>query len=181
MEEKWAKKLIENGTIRLNPLEYYQNLENDELGDSKEGLGELSSKGHPYNVSSGNKVFVWCSALPETSLSTLLDLDPKYDSVIRATNPIELTKRIMSSLIDKGFSVCPPHLGSVYYTRSDEVDMQSVQSQLWHWNVFQKRKKYTHQNEYRLVFTDISFTVEKNQPIDLEIGSCADIIQRIKT
>lgn len=181
MEKQWAEKLIKNGTVRLNSLEFYQNLENDELGDSTEGLGELKSKGHPYNVSSVNKIFVWCGALPDASFPTLLSLDTKYDTVIRVVNPLEFTKRIELALIDKDYSFAHPHIGSINYSRSDEVDMKSVQSQFFHWNVFQKRKKYTHQNEYRLAFTDTSFTLENDEPIDLEIGSCLDLVQLIKT
>jgi hypothetical protein len=181
MERKWAVELVDNGVIRLNSLEFYQTLENDQLGDTKEGLGEFFSSGHPYNVSSGNKVFVWCSAFPQTPKPTLLELYPKYDSIISVKNPIEFTKRIMAALSTKGYSFSLPHLGAVNYSRSTEVGIESVKSQLWHWNVFQKRESYVHQNEFRFAFTDTSFNLEQSGPIDIKIGPCSDIVACIKT
>ena len=181
MEKYWADKLISTGVIRLNSIEFYQTLESDELGDNMEGLGELISGSHPYTSTSGNRVFIWCAAKPDTNQSTLLGLDSQYDTVIKISDPVTFTKRIAAALRYKGYSLPLPHIGEVNYNRSDEVNIDVVQSQSWQWHVFQKQEKYAHQNEFRLAFTDTSFKLNSLEPIDLEVGPCSDIIACIQT
>lgn len=181
MESVWAKKLIAEGSIKLSPLSYYQNLENAELGDCLEGLGELRVNSHPYSTDSINEIFVWCCANPKTDKSTLLSLDSKYDVVIKITNTVEFIKRIAEALHSNNYSFSHPQVGKVNYNRSSETTIESLQQQLWQWNAFQKNCAYEHQNEFRVVFSDLSFTLPQGEAIDLVIGSCEDIIVLIET
>jgi len=174
MERQFAEALIYGGEIRLNSVDYYQKLENEELGDRLEGLGELVFSNHPYSISSGNPVFIWCSALPDSDFDTLLNLDKKYDSIIRINDPLEFSLRIFSAL-SKIYKIAPPHVGMVNYNRSVEVDKNTLNSQPWHWNLFQKRLIYSHQNEYRFTFTDLSYKADSRKPLDINIGNCEDI------
>lgn len=179
MESKWAEQLIKNGSVRLNPLSYYQSLESEELGDNLEGLGELRVDGHPYSMSSINETFVWCCANPETDHATLLSLDDNYDVIIKISDPIEFVKRISKALREAGYEFSSPHAGRINYNRSDEVTLPTLQEQMWEWNSFQKSLSYQHQNEFRFVFTELSFSMDEVAPIDLSIGNCEDIIELV--
>lgn len=180
MESVWAKKLITQGNIRLSPLSYYQNLESNELGDNLEGLGELHVNSHPYSTDSINEVFVWCCANPETKFSTLLSLDSAYDVIIKITNPVEFVKRISAALRANDYTSSHPQVGRVNYNRSDEVTRDSLQQQLWQWNTFQKTVSYEHQNEFRVVLSDLSFNLPQGEAINLSLGNCEDIIELIE-
>ena len=181
MESVWARKLITEGVIRLNSLSYYHSLESVELGDSLEGLGELQVNAHTYSTSSLNETFAWCSANPDTDCTDLLALDENYNVVIKISDIAEFVKRIVSALVTKRYSFSPPQIWHVTYNRSTEVTMETLQSQQWQWSSFQKTSSYSHQNEFRVVFSDLSFELEQGEPIDLIIGDCADIIEFIET
>tara|TARA_R110001583_G_scaffold181006_1_gene338220 strand:+ start:1208 stop:1855 length:648 start_codon:yes stop_codon:yes gene_type:complete len=150
MENEWAEKLVSEGIIRLGSLSYYQKLDNDDLGDPLEGEGEFVINGKAYSTGSINKHYVWCAAQPKTKHSTLLDLDKKYDVIVKVSDVPYLVERIVNALLEKGFSISLPHLGRINYNRSSKANLKSLNSQRWLWNCFQKRKKYQHQNEYRI-------------------------------
>ena len=183
MELKWAKELLSNGSLRLSPLSYYQALESAELGDKLEGLGEFSNNNGTYSASTINEVFVWCGAMPSSKASDLLKLDDNYNVIIKINNVSQFVGRIALALEEQNFNFAIPHIGEVYYNRSSEVPIEMIRNQMIHWNSFQKEESYSHQKEYRLVLSDLSFSLEKNEegtsvlPIDLSIGNCADIIQ----
>ncbi|CED58033.1 hypothetical protein [Vibrio sp. 10N.222.52.C12] len=181
MELTWAKKLITKGIIRLNSLSFYQGIESVELGDSLEGLGELTVNNHQYSTSSLNEVFIWCCANSNTKHSTLLGLDKHYDSIIKITNITKFVNRIAEQLRHDKYNFSNPHIGKVNYNRSLEVTKESLQNQKWQWNTFQKSQNYEHQNEFRIVFSDLSFKLEQAISIDLVIGNCEDIIELIET
>ncbi len=180
MESKWATKLISEGVIRLNSLSYYHNLESAELGDSMEGLGELQVNAHPYSTSSINEHFVWCSASPDSDCMVLLALDDSYNVVIKINDIAEFVKRIFSSLKTKKYKFSPPQIGRVTYDRSNEVTMENLKDLQWQWSSFQKSDSYSHQNEFRFVFSDLSFELEQGKSINLIIGNCSDIIEFIE-
>ncbi|EPZ7321235.1 hypothetical protein ACXR5E_003907 [Vibrio mimicus] len=181
MHSKWADKLIEQGLIRLNSLSYYQNLDNKELGDALEGKGELRVKSRQYSMSSNNELFVWCCANPESKPEVLLSLDKSYDVVVKVANPIEFIKRISLALEKGGYKFTIPQVGRVNYNRGFEVTLDSLQNRQWQWNAFQKVETYSHQNEYRFVFSKLSCGLEREAPINLCLGDCSDIIERIET
>lgn len=181
MASEWAEKLVIDGNIRLGSLSFYQQLDNDDLGDPLEGQGEFVVNGHVYNTGSINKHYVWCAALPKTQHAILTDLAEEYDVIVKINDVPALVERIVNALHNKGFSIALPHLGRINYNRSCETTLESMNSELWLWNCFQKRKKYEHQNEYRIVITDCSFEIENDEPLDLNIGSCVDIMEVVKT
>ncbi len=176
MESKWAAKLLNEGAIRLYSIKYYQTLESHELGDVNEGRGMLHLNGHQMQMGSTNEVFIWCGALPNTSVATLKGLNSSYNTIIRITNVIEFTNRIVCALYDFGFK-WHTHLGQVTYNRGDEVSKETLNRQKWHYNIFQKSAKYEHQREYRLAFTNISFQQINKKWIALSIGSSKDIMK----
>ena len=63
---EWAQKLRNEGKIYLHSFDYYQLLENPELGDKNEGQGLYYLNGHPMETGSSNEVFIWCGSLPAT-------------------------------------------------------------------------------------------------------------------
>lgn len=129
MENKWAKDLVNRGMIRLSPLSYYRDLESSELSDKNEGQGELRVASHFYNASSLNEDFVWCSATPDTVSDKLLDLDDRYDTIIKILNPVEFISRIKNKLLEMEGKFSLPHAGRVIYNRTKEVTHDVLQSQ----------------------------------------------------
>jgi len=180
MESQWAQLLLHEGELRLCPLSFYQALESDELGDRLEGQGELCVNSHPYSVTSLNENFVWCCSNPDSQYSTLLDLDDGYDVVIKVSNTTEFVNRIATALREKGYNFSIPQVGRVSYNRTSEITLESLQSQKWQWNVFQKSPSFQHQNEYRFVFSELSLELPKGEAICLSIGNCEDIIELVK-
>ncbi len=179
MDSEWAHKLIEQGIIRLNSLTYHQNLERQKHNDSSTVNGTLSITPQTPNANTTNKSFIWCSALPNTKTSVLLGLDETYDVVIKITNIEDFIARITNALVLKGYAMAMPRLGKLSYHHRDAVceDNVSVNDPLWRRYTFQKPIKYNHQNEFRLVYTDTTSTLSADEPIDLVIGPCADIIE----
>lgn len=180
MEREWAEKLVEQGLIRLNALEYYQNFENKELGDNLEGKGELLVAEHQFNAESINTHYIWCGARPGTNRSLLLGMDDKYDVIVRINDVRKFTSKILAGLLNNGYVVSRPQLGKINYNRSADVNLTAVKEQKWLWNCFQKQKEYFHQNEYRIVFSDLSMSKNSTSPIDLKIGPCKDFIKLFK-
>lgn len=175
-ELKWAKKLRDEGSIRLNSVRFYQVLEKPELGDSNEGCGMLRLNGNPMVTGSTNEVFIWCSAMPDTSIEVLKSLNKTYDTIIRVSDVEDFVSRIMTALKELKYTFLP-HLGQVIYSRGEEVSKKTLNDQKWHYNIFQKSSNFVHQNEYRMSFTNISFNRIGKEYLDINIGNCNDIVQ----
>ena len=172
---KWALKLRDEGCIRLNSVEFYQTLENPELGDINEAKGMLKVDGHPMEVGSVNEVFIWCSSIPEASPKILKDLNDSYDAIVRIHDVEKFVTRIVSTAKLAGL-ILYPQLGKVNYNRGEEVSKEALNNQRWHYNVFQKSSDYAHQVEYRLSFSNITFQRIEKSHLDLSLGKCNDII-----
>lgn len=178
-ERVWATRLRDEGVIRLNSVEHYRRVESDELGDSHEGRGIFHVDGHQYTSASVNEVYIWCCALPDTSVDVLKNLSSTYDCIITIMDPIKFTMRINAELRKLGI-VFLPHLGKVAYTRGAEVSKRVLNAQKFSYNIFQKATVHAHQAEYRLSFTNVSFRRLELQHLDLELGDCSDVV-RIET
>lgn len=170
-----AISLRDEGCIRLSSVEYYQDIENPEIGDINEGNGMLMLNGHPMATGSANDVFIWCSAEPDTSPEVLRNLNPSYDAIIRILNPEEFVKRIISTAKLAGYRLTP-HIGKVNYNRGEEVSRDVLNNQQWHYNVFQKSNDYVHQREYRMSFSNFTFQKIETKHLKLRLGNCCDII-----
>lgn len=176
MERKWALPLIEEGAFRVRKLEYYQELEHDQLGDINEGRGLFHLHGHPMEVGSANEVYVWCASLPDMAPSFLTDIADEYDCIIRILKPMEFINRVASHLSRTG-SGYRLQCGTISYARGDEVDKQTLNSQQFHFNVFQKARAFRHQMEYRISIINCTFQIDPGDSLDVKIGDCRDIIK----
>ncbi|MGR2870805.1 hypothetical protein [Vibrio vulnificus] len=177
MERKWAEELMFKGKSRLSALRYYQSLEDEDLGDRNEGLGELSVKKHLHEASSLNEAFIWCAATSDADKATLLSLNKSYNVIIEITDPIEFVNRIHRFLGEVGKKFSFPQMGKVTYNRSTEVSIEYLQHQPWFWFCFQKSISYSHQSEYRILFSSLSTKMEGVDHIELDLGCCKDIIK----
>jgi hypothetical protein len=99
----------------------------------------------------------------------------EYDCVLRIHSPEELFKRMLKFLQEhkKGFW---PHCGHVHYNRGAEIDKQTLGSQKFHFNVFQKEQRLQDDKEYRVSITNSTFTRHKENFLDLLLGDCSDIL-----
>lgn len=179
MEQEWALSFIERGTIRLRELKYYHRLEQQYLGDPNEGKGLFHLNGHPMETRSINQVYVWCLSLPDITPRHLVQIAPEYDCVVKVTDPEDLFLRISSHLRQtyKGYTV---HCGTVTYNRGEAVDKATLNSQKFHFNIFQKNDKFKHQLEYRGSVVNFNFERNSLDYLDLEIGSCSDIVKIVE-
>ena len=174
MERKWAKKLVNNGSLRMRKLEYYQNWENKSLGDPNDGKGMYKLNNHPMEVSSSNDVYIWCSSLHEikTEQLKILAESGNYDCKVIINNPSEFFKRVKKQL-SRGF---PIHCGLVNYNRGKDIDKETLNSQKFHFNVFQKDPSFKDDKEYRMsVINSIRNRLEYDT-LDLSLVDCSDIM-----
>lgn len=173
---KWAEKLRNEGCIRLNSVEFYRAFEDSELGDINEGTGMFKLDGRPMQTDSVNEVFIWCCAITEANPETLKKLNCSYDTIVVIHDVEKFVNRIILSAKIQGYTLYP-HIGKVKYNREAEISKEKLKSQQWHYNVFQKNFNYTHQEEYRLSFLNLTFKRINQNHIDLLLCNCSDIIE----
>ncbi len=176
---KWerAQQLLNNGLARLHKLEYYRNWENELLGDRNDGEGLYHLDGHRMETGSINDVYALCFSLSviEESRLLLLAQHGDYDCIVVIHSPEELFKRVQNWLSEhtKGFTL---HCGLVNYNRGEEVDKKTLNSQKFHFNVFQKALRFKDDKEYRMAITNSTFSRLPKNYLDLLLGDCSDII-----
>lgn len=177
MKRCWADHLLCEGAIRFGSLAYYRKWENAVLGDANDGKGMFRMNGHPYEVGSGNPVYAWCASLPTISPEriNLLAEHGKYDCLVRIRQPRILIQRMRAELLAKGKNL-RLHCAEVSYNRGAEVDKVTLNSQKFHFNVFQKDPRFTEDKEYRVSLTDVRIRPESMCHIDLQVGECSDIM-----
>jgi len=177
MERKWAEQLVGDGLMRLRKLEYYRRWENELLGDPNDGEGLYHLHGHPIQTGSANDVYAWCLSLPiiEHSRLLLLAQNGGYDCMLVIHAPEKFFRKVVTFLSQhrKGFIL---HCGLVNYNRGEEVDKNTLNSQKFHFNVFQKAPRFKDDKEYRIAITNSTFNRLPNDHLDLLLGDCSDIM-----
>jgi len=179
MEYQWATNLIKNGSMRFGSLEFYRKMENAALGDPNDGKGMFRVKGDPYTIDSSNNIYAWCAALPVITPERIAVLAKhgKYDCLIRIHQPKILLHRVIIVLLANGGKL---HLrlqcAEVSYNRGSEIDKATLNSQQFHFNVFQKDPRFAEDKEYRLFMTDVQPESEPRNHIDIQVGDCSDIM-----
>ncbi len=177
MERRWAETLLEQGAMRFRSLATYRRWENAVLGDPNDGEGMFRMDGHPYETGSTNSIYAWCTSMPTitTNRTLLLAESGKYDCVVHVHNPLLLIQRVRSALVraSKTFLL---YCAEVSYNRGAEVDKQALNSQKFHFNVFQKDPQFGPDMEYRLSLTDVSLRSKPKEFVDIAVGECSDIM-----
>ncbi len=179
MKRHYAECLIAAGSLRLSSLQYHRESERKILGDKNDGLGLFKMDGHPYSTDACNEVFAFCMSLREISQNriTQLALDGGYDCVISIMSSEEFFRRIKLQLLNDFNGDLRMQAGIVKYNREEEVDIKTLNSQKFLFNVFQKDHSFLDDREYRLAVVDYSFKFRNKKYVDLSIGSCADIMR----
>lgn len=176
MERRWAEALLEEGAIRFGSLGSYQQWENAVLGDPDDGEGMFRVDGHSYDTGSINPVYAWCTSLADLTPARTRQLaSGVYNCVLRVHDPARLIQRIRASLAEECRTL-HLHCGEVSYSRGTELDKKSLNSQNFHFNVFQKNSRFSPDREYRMALTDVSLPPESTQAVDLKVGNCSDIM-----
>lgn len=177
MNSKWAVEFAKRGLLRLRKLEYYQKWETQPLGDSNEGKGLYHLNGHPMETESSNDVYIWCASLPTIAPERvfLIAQSGNYDCVIKICDPEELFKRVRDylSIQRKGFWL---QCGLVNYDRGAAVDKKELNTQRFHFNVFQKAPKSKEDMEYRMSIINYTSGCLSEDDLDLLLGDCSHII-----
>jgi hypothetical protein len=163
--------------MRFHSLDTYRRWENAELGDPNDGEGMFRMQGHQYCMGSGNPVFAWCAALPCISPQRLrlLAQSGNYDCLLYVQNPTALIARIRSTL-DATKAKMHMHCAQISYNRGEAVNERALNSQNFHFNVFQKSARFAEDEEYRLSLTDLSLHQVERDYVDIVIGDCSDIV-----
>lgn len=177
MERRWAEPLLADGSMRFGSLASYREWENAVLGDPNDGEGMFRMQGHPYDIGSSNPVYAWCASLPTITPDRMLLLAKHggYNCVVRIHEPLKLIRRVHAALA-KGRRTLLLHCGEVTYNRGAEVDKATLNSQKFHFNVFQKDTSLLEDMEYRFSLTDAYVRAEFKDHIDLQVGECSDIM-----
>jgi len=174
MKRYLADRFLSEGAIRFGNLDYYRRWENALLGDPNDGEGMFHMNEHPYEVGSGNPVYAWCAALPTITPQrvNLLANHGGYDCIVRIHQPGKLIQRLQLAK-DRYFHL---HCAKISYNRGTKVDKATLNSQMFHFNVFQKEARFSEDQEYRISLTDVRRRAELVPHIDLSIGECSDIM-----
>jgi hypothetical protein len=177
MKRCWAKHLLSDGAIRFGSLACYRKWENAMLGDLYDSEGMFCMNRHPYEVGSINPVYAWCAALSNITPEriNLLAEHGKYDCLVHIHRPRILIQRVRVTLLAKGRKL-RLRCAAVSYNRSAQVDKTTLNSQKFHFNVFQKAPCSADDKRYRILLTDIRLTPEIKCHIDLQIGDYPDIM-----
>jgi len=179
MKRDWAEKLVSQGSMRFGNLVEYREWENKVLGDINDGNGMFTMGGHEYHTDSANEVFAWCTSLATISNERVFEIakSGQYECLVEISSPLELFKRISQYLKTKYNEDFTFHCGPVSYDRGSPVDKIALNSQQFHFNVFQKDKKFQSDSEYRLSITNCSLKKNYGSSVLVNIDSCSDIIQ----
>ena len=176
MESKWAEELVKTGLVRLRKLEYYRQWKNNLLGDPDDGQGLYHLDNYPMQMGSVNDVYAWCLSLPDISSERLLAIAEHgdYDCIVVIHAPEKLFTRMQDYLQKRheGFRV---HCGYVHYNRGAEVNKETLNSQKFHFNIFQKAPQFQDDQEYRLSVTNCTADRHEEDYLDLRLGDCRDI------
>ena len=177
MSKKYASNLVKRGELKIHHLSYFRAWEDKVLGDPNDGKGLYHVNGHPMDIRSANDVYAWCTSFPEITIERLhlIAEQGKYDCMIVVRNPQVIFERINNWLSEnqRGFLV---HCGEVKYSRGDEVDKETLNSQKFHFNVFQKDVRFKDDKEYRLSVTNSTFRNLEKKYIKLVLGDCSDVV-----
>ena len=176
MECRWAETLLKQGAMRFGSLATYREWENAALGDPNDGKGSFRMDRHTYETGSVNPVYAWCASMPSITAERLLLLAKHgmYDCVVRIHEPLLLIQRVNAALIRT--KKAHLHCAEVSYNRGSEVDKQTLNSQKFHFNVFQKDSAFSSDMEYRLSLTDASFRSAPKPFVNVVVGECSDIM-----
>jgi hypothetical protein len=177
MERCWAETLLKQGMMRFGSLATYRQWENEVLGDPNDGEGMFRMDGHPYETGSANPVYAWCASLPTITANRtlLLAKHGRYDCVVRVHESLSLIQRVRTAL-DRTNKALLFHCAEVSYTRGAEVDKQTLNSQKFNFNVFQKDPAFGPDMEYRLSLIDASSRPQPKPFVDVTVGKCSDIM-----
>jgi hypothetical protein len=166
---------VETGTTRFGSLASYRAWENKALGDPEDGEGIFAVGGHSYTTGSSNLIFAWCSSMPSASRERLRVLAEhgNYDCCVRVLDVAAFIARVKGTLVGRGLWL---HC-EVAYNKREEVDLDILNSQKFHFNVFQKDGSFAEDREYRLALTDVSLGNADAEYVVLTVGPCSDILQ----
>jgi hypothetical protein len=179
MKKSYAEEFISKGTMRFGSLESYRKWENKELGDVNDGIGMYAINGHEFTTGSANEVFAWCASKPSISSERVLEIakESDYECIVEIISPIKLIRRIVKKLHFFLNEIYILHCGSISYDRGSEIEKQILNSQKFHYNVFQKRIKFCVDKEYRLSITNYLQGNYHRDSFFVHLGNCSDIVQ----
>lgn len=173
---------MNSGTIRLTSVLEYRKANPDKpwQTDPYEDVGMEVENSVLCQTRSVTPPFVWCSATPDACSDRLLDVDPDYETIVTIIDPVGFFQKIrvaVHSLAPWAFF----QAGLVAYNKGGPATRY-----FWGKNTFQKHKKYSYQNEYRLAFHEppgelrgrVIRPLFQDRPyVDLTIGRCTAILR----
>jgi len=181
MEWKWAERLASTGTVRLTSVVEYRKPNPDKpwQTDPYEDIGIELRNDVLCQTKSVTPPFVWCSATLDADSNRLLDIDPDYDTLVTIIDPVGFFQKIRHAV--RSFAPWAVFQAAlVAYNKGGPATRN-----FWGKNTFQKHKKYSYQNEYRLAFHEPtgSFHGKPIEPVfqggpyvDLTIGPCPEVL-----
>lgn len=185
-----------HGTVYMNELKYFVDLEkqelNDIVGDEYENTIKSTAYQTPYGmplnlvIKNGYcKSYVFCMYKANIKENGTVDFKDEEklkkfgNSGLWIKNMNEFTKRIEKAAVIGNYSIMMDNV--VYYDDSEalplEVMESSVEKQTF---AFCKRKRFEYQNEYRFVINRVINELPNEDHMILNIGDIGDIAQKVK-
>lgn len=191
-EKKYMHSLITKGEVFLNTRKYYQDIEDQKIGDFWEAIDEIK-QANRISISYVNKVH-WETLATDTPIGINDNSKPKgnvycmygvrlnhfnekllhivskkvecnFGDTIVLIHAEEFLNRIQIQLSKQGYSF---ESRFVQYYNPKEIDGKI--------DAFQKRNIFSHQSEYRIYVAH-----NKDLPLKITIGSIEDIAQIINS
>jgi hypothetical protein len=176
MDLVWANPLLSEGKIRVYINKYYRDIEDKAIRDTEEGVGVLNCKGNICYVGGIMGTFIWCASQYQIEAKQLAKKF-KRDSVVYINRPDEFARRLLAAAYRSGWQ-WSLDCGPVQYDKRSFRDRHPTEdgdddSDFY---LFQKDQTFSDEKEYRFALTNLSFLSVRETFLDLEMGSCADIM-----
>ncbi len=174
--EKHAKQFIDNGIFRLNCLGYCRNMEEASRRDPTEGRGHTLEPGivtyfgfspnpaekpvlmrkigyQKHDSEYGNKVYCFCTCLPEVDCTHMLEKFGKY--IVKINEPKRLAEDINDYFISKGQKILIKGC-RVVYNKGQKLNKELTNNERFDLSYKQKPESFSPDCEFRIVAIKLS-------------------------
>jgi len=170
--KKYAEDFIYSGTFRMGGLLSYREIEDELRRDSTEGIGRTKEPGivtyygftqnlkekpaivqksgyQEHHIEQGNKVYCFCTCLPEVNHAHMLERFGKY--IVKINEPKRLAEDINDYFISKGQKILIEGC-KVVYNKGQKLDRKLRDNERLDLSYRQKEFKKFHKDcEFRIV------------------------------
>jgi hypothetical protein len=191
-KEQYAREFVDEGKLRIRPLEYYRYIEDNERRDATEGNGQCHYSGEVERValdengdvlrveptageihlttSISNIVFIYCCSFPPEGN---IDKLPGHfgDHTVEISDPLQFFHDMAEA--SSQFSelmVANVEVGEVVYDKGKVLDRKPTTEETFGMSIFQKPSQFSVEHEFRIAIMTGLVEYDRDGFIDLNIG-----------